>query len=58
MSRLDFNEDGTDWEFLINVTWPHEGIKVGFDIFPSDEEVDYNEVRVYLFLINFIFVWG
>jgi hypothetical protein len=48
-----------DWEFLINFTWPHEGIKVGFDIFPSDEEegIYYNEVRLYFFLVNFIFIW-
>ena len=60
MNRLDFNEDGTEWEFLINLTWPHEGIKVGFDIFPADKEdgIDYNEVRIYCFLINFIFIWG
>ena len=54
MNRLDFNEDGKEWELLFNFRWPHEGFSIGYDIFPADENVDFVTIYVHLGLLSII----
>lgn len=47
MNNLNFNDDKF-WELSINFRWPHQGFSIGYDLVPSDEEVDYNSILIYL----------
>jgi len=47
MNNLNFDDDSF-WEISINFRWPHQGFSIGYDLVPSDEEVDYNSILIYL----------
>ena len=47
MNKLNFDDDSF-WEISINLRWPHQGFSIGYDLVPSDEEVDYNSILIYL----------
>lgn len=47
MNKLNFDDDSF-WEISINFRWPHQGFSIGYDLVPSDEEVDYNSILIYL----------
>ena len=54
MNNLNFDDDSF-WEISINFRWPHQGFSIGYDLVPSDEEVDYNSVLIYLGCITILF---
>lgn len=44
-----------NWELLLNVSWPHERCRVGWEILNPTEENDYTTITIDLFIISFIF---
>jgi hypothetical protein len=44
-----------DWEFLVNLKWPHQGFTVGYDLIDPTEEEPYSTVMLYLGFITIIF---
>jgi len=57
MNKLNW-EDDKEYEFLINLKWPHEGFMVGYDIFQPTKDDDFKSVSVYLGFITLIFNWN
>lgn len=57
MNRINFDNE-KEWEFLVNVKWPHEGFAVGFDYFPIDKTSEFKSFFLYCGFITFIFNWN
>lgn len=47
-----------DYELLINLAWPHERFRLGWEILQATEEEPYVTISVDIFMINFTFNYG
>lgn len=46
------------WEVLLNLTWPHERVAIGWDILPPDEENEFYTAKIYLTILTVYIYWN
>ena len=61
--RLENDDTGKWWEFMLGWKWPHQGFTIGYDIVEPQEQPQENEMTYYAFLIylgplSIIYNWG
>ena len=61
--KLENEENGKWYEFLLGWKWPHQGFTIGYDFVQPNEQPEENETTYYAFLIylgplSIIYNWG
>ncbi len=46
-----------EWEILINVCWPHERLRIGYEILKPTEDENYNTITIDVLIIGIIIHW-
>jgi hypothetical protein len=42
---------------IITFRWPHEGVMLGFELFPPEEKFNYWTFRLHLFILTISYEW-
>tara|TARA_R110000796_G_scaffold230857_1_gene348619 strand:- start:247 stop:399 length:153 start_codon:yes stop_codon:yes gene_type:complete len=42
------------WEFLVNITWPHNKFALGWEYFPVDDDMSYESIIFHLGFVTLI----
>jgi hypothetical protein len=61
--RLENDDTGKWWEFMLGWKWPHQGFTIGYDLVepheqPQENEMTYYALLVYLGPLSIIYNWG